>query len=65
MTKEKIAVIGCGKLGAPLIACFAHSYEDIPKYLNSNVKLINFWGNWDRYRNAENFSYLKIGKYVG
>ena len=25
MTKEKIAVIGCGRLGAPLIACFAQA----------------------------------------
>ena len=43
----------------------SNSYEDIPKYLNSNVKLIDFWGNWDQYRNTENFSYLKIGEYVG
>ena len=41
------------------------SYADVPKYLKGNVKLIDFWGVWDGYRNTENFSYLKIGEYFG
>lgn len=43
----------------------SNAYEDLPKYLKNNVQLIDFWGNWDQYRNNENFSYLKIGEYVG
>ena len=43
----------------------SNAYEDVPKYLKNNVQLIDFWGNWDQYRNTENFSYLKIGEYVG
>ena len=43
----------------------SNAYEDVPKYLKNNVQLIDFWGNWDQYRNNENFSYLKIGEYVG
>ena len=39
MTKEKIAVIGCGKLGAPLIACFAHAGHPVLG-IDVNTKLI-------------------------
>ena len=41
------------------------SYEDIPKYLKNNTKLIDFWGNWEKYRNSKNYEYLKIGEYIG
>jgi len=41
------------------------SYEGIPKYLKNNAKLIDFWGNWDQYRNSKNLEYLKIGEYIG
>ena len=40
------------------------SYEDIPKYLKNNTKLIDFWGNWEKYRNSKNYEYLKIGEYI-
>lgn len=40
-------------------------YADIPKYLKSNVKLIDFWGIWDGYRNSDDFEYIKIGEYIG
>jgi UDPglucose 6-dehydrogenase len=41
------------------------SYEGIPKYLKNNAKLIDFWGNWERYRNSKNYEYLKMGEYIG
>jgi UDP-N-acetyl-D-mannosaminuronate dehydrogenase len=41
------------------------SYEDIPKYLKNNAKLIDFWGNWEGYRNSKNYEYLKMGEYIG
>ena len=43
----------------------SNSYEDIPKYLKNSAKLIDFWGNWEKYRNSNNFEYLKIGEYIG
>jgi UDPglucose 6-dehydrogenase len=44
MIKEKIAVIGCGKLGAPLIACFAQAGHpvlgiDVNSKLIENLKI--------------------------
>lgn len=38
------------------------SYESIPKLLRNNVVLIDFWGNWDQYRNSKDLKYLKIGE---
>ena len=38
------------------------SYASIPKLLRNYGVLIDFWGDWDQYRNSKDLKYLKIGE---
>ena len=39
MNQKKLAVIGCGKLGAPLVACLAHAGHSVVG-IDTNLNLI-------------------------
>ena len=40
------------------------TYEKIPDYLQEEVLLIDFWGNWNNYRKSNSLKYLKVGEFI-
>lgn len=40
------------------------TYEKIPDYLQEEVLLIDFWGNWSNYRKSNSLKYLKVGEFI-
>jgi UDPglucose 6-dehydrogenase len=49
------------------VACLfvpSRTYEKIPDYLPQNVLLVDFWGNWSKYRNSNSLKYLKVGEFI-
>ena len=57
--KDKSLLIDVAILFVP-----SGSYEKIPDYLDDNVLLIDFWGNWSEYRNSKSKKYLKVGEFI-